>query len=834
MSLATCSAWSGETTGFTWPTGWGTSGKYKIISDRSFVFNGHVYPAGRISDPIDQNWCAIGDITVLSGVPTFESFTLPQTDVGITDLNSSGEPRLTLIIYSNNGRTRRNFLFQGWRIGQSLTTSFSFEDLAIYNTATQPANPRPYYLDADSVYRAINAAQYAPATPTQLGLIRIDTAAVNVADPEAVGSNSPRVTNQYYVGIYTSFSAAITAIGSTQATLVVASSMTVSASLSVPSNVTLRFTNSGALNIATGQTVTIAGPIVAPTVRIFTGSGAVSFSGNHHINTIYPEWWGAVADNSTNNATAIQAAEVALETLLCGCLQFSTGTYRVGSAITILLVKGITWKGMGRDYTKILATGGTPAVQCNGIWRSRFEGLFFETSASISSAAVFEMDGHYDGVNTQGVQGNTILDCYFNANQLAPYAFAMTRRGTNNGQGSENLFLNSNFDGGTSACYFQDGSNALQNTFIGGNFQSYPINGIYIHGGAVEVFSTGFQSTFAFSQYDNDGWDINVGDFGVGERIVVSGCRSESMQFFRDGGAQPGILIGCSNRLGFEGSWSANTALALDFAVLKTGVSLGVQLYRVTTAGTTGGSPPTWPNTGTVADGSVVWTAIQFDVVERNAGQSIGNNWEVGYDCPINFLDEIVIELTDDYTMTRNAYESVTFLVNATSKDITITLDSTLAKGQIINVKKYDTTAHTVTLTGGPNSPDLNGPIIIPGGTQGWLSVVRAGGAGLSGAVWTISSSEPLNTPGSDLTISTNTIAPTHNVHTVGAGLIKTITVPGGWTLGKTITLLTGATPWTTDATGNIMRAISPAATQAVTFTLAFNSIGQTRWFPSM
>jgi hypothetical protein len=193
MALSTCSAFQGLE--FTWPTAWGTSGRYKIISDRTFVFNGKIYPAGRISDPIDQNWCALGTITISSGIPTFSSFTLPQTDVGITDINSSGEPRFTLIIYSNSGRTKRNALFQNWRIGQSLTTSFSFEDLAIYNTATQPANPRPYYLDADAVNNLITSRLNAPATTTQLGIVRIDTAAVDSSDPEVVGSNSPLLYN---------------------------------------------------------------------------------------------------------------------------------------------------------------------------------------------------------------------------------------------------------------------------------------------------------------------------------------------------------------------------------------------------------------------------------------------------------------------------------------------------------------------------------------------------------------------------------------------------------------------------------------------------------------
>lgn len=56
---------------------------------------------------------------------------------------------------------------------------------------------------------------------------------------------------------------------------------------------------------------------------------------------------------------------------------------------------------------------------------------------------------------------------------------------------------------------------------------------------------------------------------------------------------------------------------------------------------------------------------------------------------------------------------------------------------------------------------------------------------------------------GAALSVSSNTIVPTHNVHQVGAGLIKNITVPSGF-VGGTIALVPTAA-FTYDATGNIL-----------------------------
>lgn len=105
---------------------------------------------------------------------------------------------------------------------------------------------------------------------------------------------------------YASLSAAITAIGSTQSTIEIPAATTVSASLTIPANVTLLLVGAGMISVSSAQTLTINGPILAPMRQIFTGAGSVRFG--IHVEKSYPQWWGAVFDNSTDDTTAIQKA----------------------------------------------------------------------------------------------------------------------------------------------------------------------------------------------------------------------------------------------------------------------------------------------------------------------------------------------------------------------------------------------------------------------------------------------------------------------------------------------------------------------------------------------
>jgi len=108
-------------------------------------------------------------------------------------------------------------------------------------------------------------------------------------------------------------------------------------------------------------------------------------------------------------------------------------------------------------------------------------------------------------------------------------------------------------------------------------------------------------------------------------------------------------------------------------------------------------------------------------------------------------------------------------------------------------------------------------PAAPTGGSANYAIHVAGGQSKLDGGVTTPAVS---SSPSSVLAINTNVIQPTGSVHHVGAGLIKTITVPavvaGPWTL----TIIPDAA-FTYDATGNIGAVIGGTATvgRALTFT---------------
>ena len=72
------------------------------------------------------------------------------------------------------------------------------------------------------------------------------------------------------------------------------------------------------------------------------------------------------------------------------------------------------------------------------------------------------------------------------------------------------------------------------------------------------------------------------------------------------------------------GAWQATTAYSLtDY---RTPTTPNGYRYECTTAGTSGGTEPTWPTTvgGTVADGTAVWTCRAFTITDANCPHSKG------------------------------------------------------------------------------------------------------------------------------------------------------------------------------------------------------------------
>lgn len=104
----------------------------------------------------------------------------------------------------------------------------------------------------------------------------------------------------------------------------------VGSALTFPSNATVEFSNGAKLSVNTGITVTINGPIDAGLYQIFSGVGSVSM-GSSLIPQVYPQWWGAKADGTTDDRNAVNSAVNAGK----GIVFFAEGTYKISSALTV-------------------------------------------------------------------------------------------------------------------------------------------------------------------------------------------------------------------------------------------------------------------------------------------------------------------------------------------------------------------------------------------------------------------------------------------------------------------------------------------------------------------
>jgi len=123
--------------------------------------------------------------------------------------------------------------------------------------------------------------------------------------------------------------ALIATIGASEETILVNQTCTLGADVTVPNNITIAVDKSGEFSIGNTFTLAINGDFKAGVDQVFslTGTGAVS-----GLRESYIDWFGALADGSTNNAAAIQAAiDSTSERTFCAG---GAGTYNFASQLT--------------------------------------------------------------------------------------------------------------------------------------------------------------------------------------------------------------------------------------------------------------------------------------------------------------------------------------------------------------------------------------------------------------------------------------------------------------------------------------------------------------------
>jgi hypothetical protein len=238
--------------------------------------------------------------------------------------------------------------------------------------------------------------------------------------------------------------------------------------------------------------------------------------------------YGARGDGSTDDTAALQAA---LNAAFAGGtaqrrLVLPPGKFIVkGGGLTGRNWMGGCLQGSGRFATEIQNADGGPVFSLNGCQYMRFEDMQLDGSGG--GHTLFDLD--WDGTGT-ALQSNTFMNMMFSD---AGVGVHIAKSGF---MGSENLFLTCFFSNLVSRGLQIDGFNALQQTVIGGDFQTCGI-GINVNSGSCDVIDgVGFQQ---------NGWDIQI-DGASGNIMTVTGCRTESPNFINNAGTQSMSIRGCN------------------------------------------------------------------------------------------------------------------------------------------------------------------------------------------------------------------------------------------------------------------------------------------------
>lgn len=191
--------------------------------------------------------------------------------------------------------------------------------------------------------------------------------------------------------------------------------------LTIPSTIHLIIDNGAILTIASGKTLTINGPFDAGIYQVFSGAGSVSF-GAGHVKEVYPQWWGAVGDDSTDNAVAFQSAIDALQGAI---VEVPSGIYRLGSMITndnSVLIEGagrttvlrITHSGAGIKLTND-AEADYDELTVNGL-RNLIIDSTDETYPYTASSGILITECHFPHIEnvsisffTNGIEADTAV-----------------------------------------------------------------------------------------------------------------------------------------------------------------------------------------------------------------------------------------------------------------------------------------------------------------------------------------------------------------------------------------------------------------------------------------
>ncbi|MDD4986169.1 MAG: hypothetical protein PHQ43_10350, partial [Dehalococcoidales bacterium] len=351
----------------------------------------------------------------------------------------------------------------------------------------------------------------------------------------------------FYGSNYASLADALTAAEG--GTLIIDSDFTTGTD-EIPSTVSVEVKYGAVITVSTGATLTISGPFKAGPYQVFscTGTGKVVF-GAGAVTEVYAEWWGAVANDATDDYAAVQAAINAItdQEYTSGILRLLAGIYRISATLIVKRGCTITGSGRGRPHdatyegtgTVLLCTANTTLLKVDQTVLSlnayqnhffRLSNLRLDISTTATSGAygfdagttngimsvVTEVNigAFYIGMYTNGARiwathmfiNNTVNDgvCYVTSDQIYLHAVIVVAAG-NNGITCSGLYARV-IECETFGCEGW-GAKIHDGEIIGGYFNNDRLGEIYVY--HASEYGLALNITGAVIQYagkDPDGW----------------------------------------------------------------------------------------------------------------------------------------------------------------------------------------------------------------------------------------------------------------------------------------------------------------------------------------
>lgn len=230
-------------------------------------------------------------------------------------------------------------------------------------------------------------------------------------DVKSAGVVADGTTNDY-----ARFSALITALGSTPTTLIIDGPILLGTAVTVPSTIELFFVGNGAIKTS-AATITLNCSILAnPNRQIFivSSTGLINGLAKSYSGHFYTEWFGALGDDATDDATAFQkTAALAKAAGYVQPVKLHAKTYLIGTQIfadgsNAQTFKSVSWIGAGPKDTKLHAVG-----VASGAAIFRFRGGSGQLANATVEGITFYGDTAVIGITLSGKGGMKIKNCRF-------------------------------------------------------------------------------------------------------------------------------------------------------------------------------------------------------------------------------------------------------------------------------------------------------------------------------------------------------------------------------------------------------------------------------------